>query len=122
MLMRSRWRHKIYITRTKRVTRRVGWKDRTVRRLEKTVAAGEAVQLCTNWFASSAFVWVRVTELYWERMENMTQDDCCEEGRPDLTPMEWCEWYAEGDKNCDILVIKYTICCPILGCDCAACR
>jgi hypothetical protein len=118
--MHKEWRHKIYKT-AKTATRRMGWADSTVRRLERAVAAGGALLVCTNWQAASGFVWVRVTDLYWERVEAMQQADCDEEGRPDLTPLEWCEWYAGGDKTAEVLVIKFAICCALLGCVCSAC-
>jgi hypothetical protein len=60
--------------------------------------------------------------MYMERQEDMQQIDCDEEGRPDLTPAEWGDWYAGGDKTVTLLVIKFVMCCSLLGdCACSAC-
>ncbi len=61
--------------------------------------------------------------MYYERMEDMTAMDCEEEGRPDLTPAEFYDWYVGGDQHAVVLVIKFDICCWVLGgCGCSACE
>ena len=52
----------------------------------------------------------------------MQQHDCIAEGRPELTPLEWCEWYNDGKIVSDLLVIRFEMCCTLLGCGCAACH
>ena len=84
--------------------------------------AGESVCVQSNWSSNTVFAYVRVLEVYWERQLDMRQCCCDAEGRPDLTPMEWCEWYNGGRIDSSLLVIRFEMCCPLLGCDCAACR
>ena len=76
----------------------------------------------TNYYNDSLFAWARVEEMYFERVTDMSQEDCEEEGRPDLTPVEFADWYAGGDQHADLLVIRFKICCTVLGgCRCSAC-
>ena len=106
------WRHKITHA-TKTATRRAEWKPSTVRRLTRSVEVGESVGLFSNWHSDSQFAWVKVTAMYYERVEDMTANDCEEEGRPDLTPAEFYDWY----------VITFVFCCWVLGgCGCSACE
>jgi hypothetical protein len=109
-LFHAEWRYKI-THHTKQATRRAHWKPSTVRRYAKACEEGESVGLYTNWHNISRFAWARVEELYYERVSDMQQSDCDEEGRPDLAPVEWVDWYANGDQHAVLLVIKFKLCC-----------
>ena len=119
--MKKEWKHKI-VHGQKTVTRRGKWAKSTVEKLLKVVRKGESVSMQSDWAADTLFAYVRVLEVYWERQLDMQQHDCIAEGRPDLTPLEWCEWYNDGMIVSDLLVIKFEMCCTLLGCGCAACR
>lgn len=84
--------------RSKTVTRRLGW------RMLKT---GDRLTLCRKVMGRKRgeplvrIVTVEVTELYRERLEEITPEEVTAEGFPDMTPAGFIEFFCRTHRGCE---------------------